>query len=424
MAEVSRRRDAGMAGEEGVIYLDHQATTPCDGRVVAMMLPYFTEHFGNPHAVHHEYGRTAQEAVEAARAEVAAAIGAQAEEIIFTSGATEADNLAIKGVMQAPGRRGDHIVTLATEHRAVLDPCRRLERYGCSVTFVPLAGDGLIDPQRLEAAITPGTALVSVMAVNNEIGVVQPLAEIGAICRHHGVLFHTDATQAVGRIALDVEAMKIDLLSLSGHKIYGPKGIGALYLRRRPRLRLTAQIDGGGQERGLRAGTLPVPLCVGLGAACRIASAELADEVLRLKALRDRLLAGLRAAIPGLRVNGDLDRRIPGNLNISFLGIETSGLLAALRRIAVSPGAACSSNSTIPSHVLAALGLDTAIWATVRIGLGRFTSETDIDHAIADLSQAVAHLRHLSPIWEPAPEAEYAVAANSKPEAATADLIP
>lgn len=302
--------------------------------------------------------------------------------------------------MQSPDRRGDHIVTVATEHKAVLDTCRRLEREGHAVTYLPVLPNGLIDLDHLDAAITPRTALVSVMAANNEIGVIQPLMKIGAICRRRGVLFHTDAAQAVGKTDLDVEAMSIDLLSVSGHKIYGPKGVGALYVRRRPRVRLAAQIDGGGQERGLRAGTLPTPLCVGLGEACRIAWAEMETEAQRLAALRDRLLRGLRGKIQEMRVNGDLEQRLPGNLSLGFLGVETSGLLAALQSIAVSAGSACSSSNSEPSHVLSALGVDTTSWASIRIGLGQFTSQSDVDCAVEELVRAVARLRELSPLWE------------------------
>ncbi len=381
------------------VYLDYQATTPCDPRVLEAMLPYFSEEFGNPHAQHHAYGRKAHEAVEAARVETAAIVGARPEEIAFTSGATESNNLAIKGAVQSASRRGDHIVTVQTEHRAVLDVCGRHERNGGAVTYLPVSASGLIDLHRLDEAITSDTALVSVMAVNNEIGVVQPLKEIGAICRRRNVLFHTDAAQGVGKIEIDVDDMNIDLLSMSGHKIYAPKGVGALYVRKKPRVRLVAQVDGGGQERGLRAGTLPTPLCVGLGEACRIARAEMRGEAAQLEAMRDRLLARLRDRIPDMRLNGDLENRIPGNLNVAFLGIATSGLLASLCAIAVSPGAACSSDAAQPSHVTRALGLPEA-WASIRIGLGRFTSDDDIDVAIEELSACVARLRELSPVWD------------------------
>jgi cysteine desulfurase len=389
-----------IARAESPIYLDYQSTTPCDARVLEAMLPWFTQRFGNPHSVNHSYGRDAHEGVETARAEIAAIIGAEANEIVFVSGATEANNLAIKGA--AAHFRGEktRVVVASTEHRAVLDTCQQLERQGIGVTWLPVRRDGLVDLDELQAAVTPQTALVSIMAVNNEIGIVQPLAEIGALCRAAGVLFHTDAAQAVGKIALDVEAMAIDLLSISGHKIYGPKGIGALYVRRRPRRRLAAQIHGGGQERGLRAGTLPTPLCVGLGEACRIARIEVDEESRRLDRLRNRLLDGLRQRVPEFRVNGDLRQRVAGNLNLSFFGIETSGLLADLQAIAVSASSACSSDATEPSHVLRALGVALDGWGSIRIGLGRFTTEDEVDAAIEELARSVSRLRDLSPVWE------------------------
>jgi cysteine desulfurase len=391
------------------IYLDYQSTTPCDPRVVEAMLPYFTEHFGNPHASSHAYGEQARAAVEDARSHVADLVGGRPEEIVFTSGATESNNLAIKGVARAYQGDKDHLVTVATEHRAVLDPCRRLEADGFRVTRLPVQPDGLLDLQTLEAAITPRTALVSVMAVNNEIGVVQPLAAIGALCRSRGVLVHSDASQGAGKVALDVEAMGIDLLSLSGHKIYGPKGIGALFVRRRPRLRLAAQIEGGGQERGLRAGTLPTPLCVGLGEACRIAGEARVAEEQRIRVLRERLLKGMVDRLSPVRVNGDLTRRIAGNLNLSFFGIATESLLLALKSIAVSGGSACASGAAEPSHVLGALGVDAESWASIRIGLGRFTSTADVDRAVDDIVQAVTRLRNLSPIWDgPSPPSDRA----------------
>lgn len=383
------------------VYLDYQSTTPCDPRVVDAMLPYFLERFGNPHSLSHAYGKDADEAIEHARAQVARIIGASAAEIVFTSGATEANNLALKGAAQFYREKKSHLIVAVTEHKAVLDPCRRLENDGFRITRLPVRPDGLLDLPALEAAITPQRTLVSVMAANNEIGVVQPLAEIGAICRRHGVLFHTDAAQAVGKIALDVEAMNIDLLSMSSHKIYGPKGVGALYVRGRPRVRLLAQIDGGGQERGMRAGTLPAPLCVGLGEACRIAGVEMEAEARRLCTLRDRLLHGVCDRLPEVRLNGDLVRRIPGNLNLSFLGIDSDSLLMALKSIAVSAGSACASGSREPSHVLRALGADTNVaQATLRIGFGRFTSQQDVDRAIEDIAQAVTRLRDISPLWE------------------------
>jgi cysteine desulfurase len=383
------------------IYLDYQATTPCDPRVVAAMLPYFTETFGNPHSRSHRYGREAEEAVEQARGHIARAIGADAKEIIFTSGATESNNLAIKGAARFHRERKNHLITCVTEHKCVLDSARQLQREGFQVTFLPVRPNGLIDLQRLSEAMTPATALVSIMAVNNEIGVIQPLAEIGALCRSRGVLFHTDAAQAVGKIPLDVNAMQIDLLSISGHKVYGPKGIGALYVRRKPRVRLEALISGGGQERGLRSGTLPTPLCVGLGEACRLAMAEMPEEAARLRRLRDRLLDGIMAALPEVFLNGDLEQRIPGNLNLSFACVEGEGLMLGLKDLAVSSGSACTSASLEPSYVLRALGVsDELAHTSLRFGLGRFTTEAEITHAIGRIVAEVNRLRAMSPLWE------------------------
>jgi cysteine desulfurase len=375
------------------IYLDYQATTPTDPRVVEAMLPFFHDRFGNPHSRSHAYGTDAATAVETARAEVAGVIGAEAREIVFTSGATESNNLAIKGAARFLRGRRDHVVTCATEHKCVLESCRRLADEGFAVTVLPVSASGRIDLDRLAAAITDRTALLSVMAVNNEIGVVQPLAEIGALCRARGVLFHTDAAQAVGKIPLDVASMHIDLLSISGHKLYGPKGIGALYVRRRPRVRLIPLIDGGGQERGLRSGTLPTPLCVGLGCACRIAGAEMAAESERLMRLRDRLLAALLRSLPDAAINGDTRHRVPGNLNIRLPGVDSEALIAATPEIAVSTGSACTSASIEPSYVLRALGLDdAAARASLRIGLGRFTTEAEIDVAVERIVAAVTTL--------------------------------
>ncbi len=383
------------------IYLDYQATTPCDPRVVEKMLPYFTEKFGNPHSRNHRYGWEAEEAVEIAREQVADIIGADAKEIIFTSGATESNNLAIKGVAHFYKDKRDHIVTVVTEHKCVLDTCRHLEQEGFRVTYLPVGPDGLIDLAELEAAVTDKTVLVSVMGVNNEIGVIQPMAEIGAICRKKGAFFHTDCAQAVGKIPLDVNAMNIDLMSISGHKLYGPKGVGALYVRRRPRVRLVPLINGGGQERGMRSGTLSTPLCVGLGEACRLAKAEMGAESERLHMLRDRLLNGLRQRLPEIYVNGDLDRRIPGNINISFAFVEGEGLMMGVKDLAVSSGSACTSASLEPSYVLRALGLDAEMAHTsLRFGLGRFTTEAEIDYAVNHVAEAVEHLRAMSPLWE------------------------
>lgn len=390
---------------QGVIYLDYQSTTPCDPRVVEAMLPYFYENFGNPHSRNHVYGWQAEDAVEQARAQVAAILGADAREIVFTSGATEANNLAIQGVAQFYGHEKKHIITAMTEHKCVLDACRHLEQDGFAVTYLPVQADGLIDLATLEEAIRPDTLMVSVMAVNNEMGVIQPLAEIGKICRQHNVFFHTDAAQAVGKIPLDVEAMNIDLLSLSGHKLYGPKGIGALYVRRKPRVRLKALIHGGGQERGMRSGTLPTPLCVGLGYACELAQQEMAQENDRLWGLHNRLKHKLFEALPDIYLNGHAQARIPGNLNISFAYVEGEGLMMGVRMLAVSSGSACTSASLEPSYVLRALGVgDELAHTSLRMGLGRFTTEADVDFAADAIIKAVTHLRELSPLWEMAQE--------------------
>ncbi|MBX6324132.1 MAG: aminotransferase class V-fold PLP-dependent enzyme [Rhodospirillaceae bacterium] len=376
------------------VYLDYQATTPTDPRVVAAMLPWFTERFGNPHSDSHAYGREAAEAVETARARIAALVGAEAREIVFTSGATESNNLALKGVLRfrRDGRR--HLVTCVTEHKCVLESARALEAEGFRVTLVPVDRRGLVDLDRLAEAVSEETALVSVMAVNNEIGVIQPLAEIAAIAHARGAWFHTDAAQAVGKIPIDVAAMGIDLMSISAHKLYGPKGIGALYLRRRPRVRLEPLIHGGGQERGVRSGTLPTPLCVGFGEACAIAGAEMAAEAARLADLARRLHGALARAVPDLALNGDAERRIPGNLNLTFPGCGAQALMAAAPEVAVSTGSACTSAAVEPSYVLRALGLDeAAAAASVRIGLGRFTTEAEVDFAAERLAAAALRVR-------------------------------
>ena len=376
------------------VYLDYQATTPTDRRVVEAMLPYFTDKFGNPHSNIHALGRQAEAAVDEARAKVADLIGAEAREIVFTSGATESNNLALKGVAEFHRARRNHVVTCLTEHKCVLEAARHLEGQGIDVTYLPVGGDGLIDLAGLSDALGDNTALVSIMAVNNEIGVIQPLAEIGALCRARGVYFHTDAAQAVGKIPLDVDAMSIDLLSISGHKLYGPKGIGVLYVRRRPRVRLVAQIDGGGQERGMRSGTLAPPLCVGLGEACAIAGREMEAEAERLGMLRDRLLEGLRERIAEVTVNGDLERRVPGNLNVAFDHVDGSALLTGLKDLAVSTGSACTSASIEPSYVLRALGIDDRrAFASLRIGLGRFTTAEEVDYAVGRLAEETERLR-------------------------------
>jgi len=383
-----------MANADRPIYMDYQASTPCDPRVLEVMLPFFGARFGNPHSVHHHQGQQAEAAVEQARAQIAALIGAEAREIVFTSGATEANNLAIKGAARFLKARKPHVITCVTEHKCVLESARRLEGEGVRVTYLPVGGDGLIDLDHLAAVIDTETALVSLMAVNNEIGVIQPIAEIGALCREHGVLFHTDAAQAAGKIPLAVQAMNIDLMSLSGHKMYGPMGIGALYVRRRPRVRLEPLFDGGGQERGLRSGTVPAPLAVGLGAAAVIARDEMAAESARLTVLRDRLLARVRARVPDVHLNGDADRRIPGNLNLGFPGIEAEALIRALPDLAVSTGSACTSASVEPSYVLQALGLPGGLArSSLRLGLGRPTTQDEVDRAAEMIVAAVARQR-------------------------------
>jgi cysteine desulfurase len=378
------------------IYLDYHATTPVDSRVLDAMLPYFSEEFGNPASRQHAYGWRAHEAVDEARASVAALIGASSGEIIFTSGASESNNLAIKGCAQARRERGDHLVTVTTEHKSVLDSFKRLEQEGWRVTRLGVDRDGMVRLDELREAITGKTVLVSVMAANNEIGVLQPLAEIGALVHEAGALFHTDAAQAAGKVPLDVEAMGIDLLSLTAHKYYGPKGAGALFIKRtKPRLQVACQIDGGGHEQGFRSGTLNVPGIVGLGKAAAICTREMGDESTRLGGLRDRLLEGLRRNIDGLSVNGSLERRLPHNLHVSIDRIEGEGLLMALGDLAVSTGSACSSGNTAPSHVLEAIGAagPDKTGASIRFGLGRQTTEADVDFAIDRVSTVVASLR-------------------------------
>ncbi len=376
------------------VYFDYQATTPADPRVVEALLPYFSEKFGNPHSVNHAFGWEAEEAVETARGQIAQLIGAEPREIVFTSGATEANNLAIKGAARFHREAKPHVITAVSEHKCVLESCHRLEDEGIKVTVLPVDDGGLVDLVALEAALEEPTALVSIMAVNNEIGVIQPLAEIGALCRAKGAYFHSDAAQAVGKIPLDVEAMKIDLLSISGHKIYGPKGIGALYVRRRPRVRLEPLFDGGGQERGLRSGTLPPMLCVGLGSACALAREEMADEAERLGELNAQLRRGLARRLQGVNLNGDADRRIPGCLNLAFEGIDSEDLVRAMPELAVSTGSACTSATVEPSYVLRALGLDTIrARSSLRIGIGRFTTAAEIERAIEVIAARVTQLR-------------------------------
>jgi cysteine desulfurase len=381
------------------IYMDHHATTPVEPRVLEAMLPYFSEKFGNAASRTHAFGSEAAKAVEAARAQVAALVGSDPSEIVFTSGATEADNLAVKGAVPP----GGHVVTVATEHPAVLDSCRALEREGrATAALLPVRPDGLLDLAVLERAITDRTKLVSVMTANNEIGVIQPVAEIGRLCRGRGVLFHTDAVQAAAWLPLDVESMRIDLLSLSAHKIHGPKGVGALYVRKRnPRVRLAAQMDGGGHENGFRSGTLPVPLVVGFGKACEIAKREMAAESARVLGLRERLRAGIFERISHVTVNGSLEQRLPGNLNVSFAFVEGESLILSLGEVAVSSGSACASAKLEPSHVLHALGVDEPLArASIRFGLGRGNTEAEVDRVVELLAPAVARLRAISPLWE------------------------
>lgn len=376
------------------IYFDAHATTPVDDRVLAAMLPYFTERFGNAASVTHQYGWEAEAAVKQARETIATAINAIPEEIVFTSGATEANNLAIKGVAEAYFSQGRHIITVQTEHNATLDPCRYLQSLGFEVTFLPVQSDGLIDLAELEKAIRPDTVLVSVMTANNEIGVIQPIAAIGALCRDRQVLFHTDAAQAIGKIPLDVEAMQIDLMSLTAHKIYGPKGIGALYVRRRPPVKVAPQLHGGGHERGMRSGTLYTPQIVGFAEAVKIGLAEMATETKRIQRLRDYLWAGLQQ-VGQIHLNGHPTSRLPGNLNVRFAGVEGQALLLGLQPfVAVSSGSACTSAHMSPSHVLRALGLsDELAYASIRFGIGRFNTEEEIETVVKGTIDVVRALR-------------------------------
>ena len=383
------------------VYLDYSATTPVDPRVAEKMIPYLCEKFGNPASHSHAYGWEAEKAVEEARAEVARYINADPREIVWTSGATEADNLAIKGVAHFYKDKGKHLITVKTEHKAVLDSMRHLETEGFEVTYMDVEENGLLDLAKLEAAIRPDTTLVSVMAVNNEIGVIQDIAAIGEMCRRHGVLYHCDATQAVGKMDLDTEKLKIDLMSLSGHKVYGPKGIGALYVRRKPRVRIEPQIHGGGHERGMRSGTLPTHQIVGMGEAYRLARLEQAEEIKHIAALRDRLKDGIEKNIPEIVINGDMEHRVCSNLNVSFNFIEGESLMMAVKDLAVSSGSACTSASLEPSYVLKSLGRsDELAHSSIRFTLGRFTTEEEIDFAVKLLTEKVAKLRELSPLWE------------------------
>lgn len=387
------------------IYLDYQSTTPCDPRVVEKMLPFFTEHFGNPHSRSHPHGWIAETSVEKARAQIAKLIHADPKEVIFTSGATESNNLAIKGLASFHKDKKNHIITCVTEHKCVLDSCRHLEQEGFKVTYLPVQPNGIICLEMLKNAITPETLLVSIMAVNNEIGVIQPITEIGKICKENNVYFHTDAAQAIGKIDIDVNAMNIDLLSISGHKIYAPKGIGALYVRRKPRVRLNALITGGGQERGMRSGSLPTPLCVGLGEACEIAFNEMTSDNDRITKLKNRMYESITQQLSDIVVNGDMDQRIPGNLNISFSYVEGEGLMMGIKDLSVSSGSACTSASLEPSYVLRALGVtEDMAHTSIRFGIGRFTTEDEIDRAVELIVKAVKKLREMSPLWEMAQE--------------------
>ncbi|MES1261749.1 MAG: IscS subfamily cysteine desulfurase [Acidobacteriota bacterium] len=384
------------------IYLDNHATTRMDPRVLDAMLPYFTEYFGNAASRNHEFGWVAEQAVDKARKQIADLIGATAREIIFTSGATESNNLAIKGVAEMYAEKGNHIITAATEHKAVLDTCKKLEKHGYRVTYLPLKGDGLIDLEMLRESFTDKTILVSIMYANNEIGVIQPIAEIGKMCREHGVLFHTDGVQAIGKVPVNVNTDNIDIMSITAHKLYGPKGVGALYVRRKsPRVQLTAQMDGGGHERGMRSGTLNVPGIVGLGEACAIAQREMPEEMTRLRFLRDRLKSRLEAGLDEVFINGSMEHRLPHNLNMSFLYVEGESLLMGINDVAVSSGSACTSATLEPSYVLKALGLgDDLAHSSIRFGIGRFNTEEEIDYVADKLIDVVSKLRELSPLYE------------------------
>jgi cysteine desulfurase len=388
------------------IYMDNHATTPLDPRVLEAMLPYFTDKFGNAASRNHAFGWSAEEAVENARQQVASLIGATAKEIIFTSGATESDNLMIKGVAEMYREKGNHIITQAIEHKAVLDTCKNLEKHGFEVTYLPVQRDGRVNPDDVRKAIKPSTILISIMYANNEIGVVNPIQEIGKVAKEHGIIFSVDGVQAVGKIPVDVQKDNIDLLAISAHKLYGPKGVGALYVRRRnPRVQLSAIIDGGGHERGMRSGTLNVPGIVGLGKACELCQQEMAQESVRLAALRDRLKAGLEAKLDEVFINGSLEHRLPNNLNMSFAYVEGESLLMGINDVAVSSGSACTSATLEPSYVLKALGVGEDLAHTsIRFGLGRFTTQEEVDYVIDKMVQVVTKLRELSPLYEMAKE--------------------
>ncbi len=388
------------------IYFDNHATTPVDPRVLEAILPYFGDKFGNAASRNHSFGWAGEEAVENARGQVASLIGATPKEIIFTSGATESDNLMIKGVAEMYREKGNHIITQAIEHKAVLDTCKRLEKYGYEVTYLPVKKDGRVDPEDVRKAIKPTTILITVMYANNEIGIINPIQEIGKIAKEHGIVFAVDGVQAVGKIPVDVQKDNIDLLAISAHKIYGPKGVGALYVRRRnPRVQLSAVIDGGGHERGMRSGTLNVPGIVGLGKACEVAQQEMAEESKRMLALRERLRKGLEAKLDEVFINGSMEHRLPNNLNMSFAYVEGESLLMGINDIAVSSGSACTSATLEPSYVLKALGVGEDLAHTsIRFGLGRFNTEEEVDYVIDKMVQVVSKLRELSPLYEMAKE--------------------
>ncbi len=390
----------------GKVYLDYQATTPMDPRVLESMLPYFNDRFGNPHSRNHAFGWEAEEATEIAREHVAKIINASPKEIVFTSGATESNNLAIKGVANFYGDKKNHIITCVTEHKCVLESCRFLnENENFEITYLPVRQDGLIDLDLLKKSIKDSTLMVSIMGVHNEIGVIQPLKEIGNICRENNIFFHTDCAQAIGKIHIDVNDMNIDLMSISGHKIYGPKGVGALYVRRKPRVRIKSIMSGGGQERGMRSGTLSPALCAGLGEACRLCYEEMDQENKRLTNLKNRFINGVRNVCKDVYLNGSEDKRIPGNLNLSFAYVEGESLMMGIKDLAVSSGSACTSASLEPSYVLRALGVEEELAHTsLRIGLGRFTTEKDVDKAVENIVKEVLRLRALSPLWEMAQE--------------------
>jgi len=388
------------------IYMDYHATTPMDPRVFEAMKPYFLQAFGNAASRNHSFGWEAEEAVEKSRKQIASLIGATAKEIVFTSGATESNNLALKGVAEMYAEKGNHIITAATEHKAILDTCKRLEKHGVRVTYLPVQQNGLVDLEQLQAAITDKTILISIMYANNEIGVIQPIAELGKIAKSKGVLLHTDATQAVGKVPVNVIKDNVDLMSLSGHKMYGPKGVGALYVRRKsPRVQITSQMDGGGHERGMRSGTLNVPGIVGLGEACALCQAEMTEESKRMAFLRDKLRDKLQSELDETYINGTMEHRLPNNLNISFAYVEGESLLMGINDIAVSSGSACTSATLEPSYVLKALGAgDDLAHSSIRFGLGRFNTEEEVDYVAAKVIDVVKKLRELSPLYEMAKE--------------------